>query len=293
MDQENRPYTNGHISHRKRGSREGAVGEQAPAQPICDQGSEQLQKTSAAASAIDQALIPATTIDFEFQGNSMRTVTTDGQTWFVAADVCAALEHTDASKAVSRLDDDEKGATYVRTLGGAQRMNVVNESGLYSLIFTSRVPRAKAFRRWVTGEVLPAIRTAGRYEMGRGGDGQPGRETGIHVALPGRGRYVVMVHSDGTLHVRRTEFDAMIAEAAAIDCEIMACALKTTAGYWHKVQQLRSLGMERDGGFAATKLEQAIVEGADLAWHYLNVCAGTRPPQEEHSDAERRDRRLN
>jgi prophage antirepressor-like protein len=86
----------------------------------------------------------APAIQFSFEGRALRTVAKDGQTWFVAADVCAVLEHSDASKAVSRLDDDEKGATNVRTLGGVQEMNVVNESGLYNLIFTSRKRRPRS-----------------------------------------------------------------------------------------------------------------------------------------------------
>lgn len=93
----------------------------------------------------------------------VRVVGDDEDLWFVAKDVCAALEIVDVSRAVSRLDDDEKGATTTRTLGGAQEMLTVNESGLYSLIFTSRKPSARRFRKWVTAEVLPAIRKIGSY----------------------------------------------------------------------------------------------------------------------------------
>lgn len=83
---------------------------------------------------------------------------------FVAKDVCRVLEHRDTSKAVSRLDDDEKGTNNVRTPYGDQNMLVINESGLYSLILTSRKPEAKRFKKWVTSEVLPSIRRSGRYE---------------------------------------------------------------------------------------------------------------------------------
>lgn len=82
----------------------------------------------------------------------------------MAADVCAVLEHTNPTKAVLRLEEDEKGLTTIQGAFGSQDLNVVNESGLYNLIFTSRKPQAKAFRRWVTGEVLPSIRRTGRYE---------------------------------------------------------------------------------------------------------------------------------
>lgn len=96
---------------------------------------------------------------------SVRTVLSNSDVWFVAKDVCDALGLYDVSKACSRLDDDEKGTNKVLTLGGEQSMLTVNESGLYNLIFTSNKPDAKAFRKWVTSEVLPAIRKTGKYEV--------------------------------------------------------------------------------------------------------------------------------
>ena len=101
---------------------------------------------------------------FTYSDTDVRTTVDDlGDVWFVAADICAVLEHTDPSKAVAGLDDDEKGRRNVPTLGGLQQMVVVNEPGLYSLIIRSRKPEAKAFRRWITHEVLPAIRKTGGY----------------------------------------------------------------------------------------------------------------------------------
>lgn len=97
------------------------------------------------------------------QFGSIRTVVQDGEPWFVAKDVCEALELDNVSRAVERLDDDEKGITSIHTLGGEQDMLTVNEPGLYTLILGSRKPEAKAFKRWVTHEVLPAIRKTGRY----------------------------------------------------------------------------------------------------------------------------------
>jgi prophage antirepressor-like protein len=86
-----------------------------------------------------------------------------GNPWWVAKDVCEVLDLGQVSRAISRLDDDEKGVTTITTLGGNQQMAVVNESGLYSLIMTSRKPEAKAFKKWVTSEVLPTIRKTGSY----------------------------------------------------------------------------------------------------------------------------------
>lgn len=88
---------------------------------------------------------------------NVRILSNDGEPWFIAADVCKILELSDVSKAVSRLDADEKGTNLIPTRGGNQNVLVVNESGLYALTMTSRKPEAKRFRKWVTSEVLPSV----------------------------------------------------------------------------------------------------------------------------------------
>lgn len=93
----------------------------------------------------------------------VRTLNLNGEPWFVAADVCKALELGNPSMTVERLDDDEKGISTIDTLGGKQRMAIINEPGLYSLVLSSRKPEAKAFKRWITHEVLPNIRKHGVY----------------------------------------------------------------------------------------------------------------------------------
>ena len=97
------------------------------------------------------------------QFGEIRTIQLDGEPWFVAADVCRALEIKDTWNALSRLDDDEKGTASISTLGGMQEMTTVNEPGLYSLVLGSRKPEAKAFKRWITHDVIPAIRKTGVY----------------------------------------------------------------------------------------------------------------------------------
>ena len=87
----------------------------------------------------------------------------DGEPWFVAADVCRAIGLSDVSMSVRKLDDDEKGTSSICTLGGEQKMTVVNEPGLYSLVLGSRKPQAKEFKRWITHEVIPSIRKHGAY----------------------------------------------------------------------------------------------------------------------------------
>jgi prophage antirepressor-like protein len=101
-------------------------------------------------------------VAFDFESNNVRVVMgEDGEPWFVAADVCAAM--TISTEQTRRLDDDEKGLRTVQTPGGQQEMVTINESGLYSLILTSRKAEAKRFKRWVTREVLPSIRKTGSY----------------------------------------------------------------------------------------------------------------------------------
>lgn len=100
---------------------------------------------------------------FPATGGAVRVVTIDGDPWFVAADVCAVLGIGNHRQATKYLDEDEKGVITNDTPGGPQPTSVVNEPGLYSLILRSRKPEAKAFKRWITHEVLPAIRKTGSY----------------------------------------------------------------------------------------------------------------------------------
>jgi prophage antirepressor-like protein len=119
-----------------------------------------------AQSAQDPKNLP---VEFEFDSTLVRTIAKDGQAWFVAKDVCEILGIADTSDAVSRLDDDERSTAHISSTANngatpiSREMLTVNESGLYALIFTSRKPEAKRFRKWVTSEVLPAIRQTGRY----------------------------------------------------------------------------------------------------------------------------------
>lgn len=99
----------------------------------------------------------------------LRTKVIDGNPWFVAKDLCEILELDDVRRAVEPLDDDEKLTGEILQSGQMRSMWFVNESGMYTLVIRSRKPEAKAFRKWVTAEVLPTIRKTGRYEMRRRG----------------------------------------------------------------------------------------------------------------------------
>lgn len=101
---------------------------------------------------------------FDFKGQQVRVVThDDGEPRWVAADIAKILEYRNTPDMNRHVDDEDKGVAKVHTPGGAQTMTVLNESGLYSAILRSSKPEAKAFKRWVTREVLPSIRKHGAY----------------------------------------------------------------------------------------------------------------------------------
>ena len=100
-----------------------------------------------------------------YNDQPVRVINRDGEPWFVAKDVCDILDLGNSRDAVSSLDADEKDVGIADTPGGKQTMSLVNESGLYSLIFRSRKDEAKKFRRWVTHDVLPSIRKTGGYTV--------------------------------------------------------------------------------------------------------------------------------
>lgn len=101
---------------------------------------------------------------FTFEDQQIRALTTEGEPWFVGKDVAEVLGYSNSRKAIAdHVDSEDKGVTKCYTLGGTQQIAIINESGLYSLILSSKLPKAKEFKRWVTSEVLPTIRKHGAY----------------------------------------------------------------------------------------------------------------------------------
>ncbi len=110
-------------------------------------------------------------VPFQFGDNEVRTLLIDDEPWFVAKDVCDVLEHSNVSMALEMLDEDEKAKKSLGYSGpGNPNTNIISESGLYTLIIRSNKPQAKAFRKWVTAEVLPSIRKTGGYSIADSGD---------------------------------------------------------------------------------------------------------------------------
>lgn len=108
---------------------------------------------------------------FKYENNDVRTVEMNGEPWFVGNDVAAALGYGKgkslANAVTNHVDSEDKGVTELMTPGGKQNVTIINESDLYSLILSSKLPTAKQFKRWVTSEVLPSIRKNGGYIAGQ------------------------------------------------------------------------------------------------------------------------------
>lgn len=98
----------------------------------------------------------------------IRGIEIDGESWLVGKDVAERLGYSNPRDALAKhVDEDDKGVAKCDTLGGTQEVTIINESGLYSLVLSSKLPEAKAFRRWVTHDVLPALRKTGEYKLKR------------------------------------------------------------------------------------------------------------------------------
>lgn len=109
-------------------------------------------------------------IPFDFEGQAVRVIhDEEGNIWFVAADVCRCLELGNTSMALDRLDEDEKACINTIDTSSSSRKTIqmlaVNEPGLYTLVLTSRKEEARRFKRWITHDVLPALRKTGQYQM--------------------------------------------------------------------------------------------------------------------------------
>lgn len=124
---------------------------------------------------------------FSFEDANVRTIGTPDLPLFVAIDICNALQHSNPRKAIKDLvDPEDLIKSEIETNGGRQTVNCVNESGLYALIFGSKLESAKRFKRWVTSEVLPAIRKTGRYEAPT--TITPAEQRAIQVAVAARAK---------------------------------------------------------------------------------------------------------
>lgn len=104
--------------------------------------------------------------NYNYKEHQVRAIEKNGEPWFVGKDVAEILGYSNPRDALAKhVDDEDKGVAKCDTLGGAQELTIINESGLYSLILSSKLPTAKEFKHWVTSEVLPSIRKTGEYKI--------------------------------------------------------------------------------------------------------------------------------
>ncbi|HHF6966158.1 TPA: P22AR C-terminal domain-containing protein [Haemophilus influenzae] len=134
---------------------------------------------------------------FNFESKSIRTLAINNEPWFVAKDLCNAINISNYRDAIERLDEDEKGVALTDTLGGQQEMNIVSESGMYTLILRCRDAVKKGsiphrFRKWVTAEVLPTIRKTGKYESKTTADDRTGLRNAVNMLVSKKG----LIYSD-------------------------------------------------------------------------------------------------
>lgn len=171
----------------------------------------------------------------------------DGLGWFYVNEVCAALGFTDPSDALPRLTPDDIRAGIHVTADGRQKVIVVNEGGLYALIFSSRKPQAEAFRRWVASELLPALFPPHNQAMGT----------------------EIVLRQSQPPHMRMIPARFVLDEWTDLDTQIFACQMRTIDALWRKTQLVRSLGADPTGTLVWEQLKNAIAEGRRLADEYL------------------------
>ena len=203
--------------------------------------------------------------------------------WFVAKDVCAALGLGNSRQALARLDDDEKGVISTDTPGGEQQMQAVNEAGLYVLVLSSRKPEAKAFKRWVTHEVLPALRRDGGYMVARA-DETP--EELMARALKAADATLARVRDENARLTRRNQvlepkaafFDSVMESDGLISVRAAAKVLKS---YDREMGERRLRQMLRDACYLEKRTRSATA--AAIGRGYMKE----RPFAITHSDGRR------
>lgn len=167
---------------------------------------------------------------FNYESKQLRTVIIDSQPWWVAKDVCDILELTNPSMCLQNLDADERSKL---NLGRQGETNIVNESGLYSLVIQSRKPEAKKFKKWITSEVLPSIRKTGSYQYKEKDD--------LEIILLG---YEKLMDKVKMLTPKAEVYDAFLSSDEAVDMSIAAKQIfGDTIGRNRLMKMLRELGI--------------------------------------------------
>lgn len=204
---------------------------------------------------------------FNFNQNEVRTILKDdGEIWFVAADVAKVLEYRNANDMTRNLDDDEKDAQIVRTLGGDQNLTIISESGLYSATLKSRKPEAKQFKKWVTSNVLPSIRKNGGYIAGQESD-----DPELIMAKALQVANKVIIRKNQELERVQAERDFAIETKAYINNKKTATAMATASVKSREAEKLKEqIGESKN--YASVKAVEKVT-GKKFNWRNLkNWC---------------------
>lgn len=186
----------------------------------------------------------------KFNDHDVRMIMRGEEPWWVASSVCDILGIKNTAQAVSRLDEDERGITNTYTPSGTQETLIVNEPGLYSLILRSRKPEAKAFKRWVTHEVLPSLRKNGLYIVPGAGESVLQAQAMELVRQLGR--------MDARLEALEGRYDQAVVEAESLPQPLGVLPGLTNANYIRqRAKVLRTL--------------TGMTEGAMWSWVYNQI----------------------
>ena len=166
---------------------------------------------------------------FNFESKSIRTLAINNEPWFVAKDVCDAIGLTNSRMSLIALDEDEKGVSLIYTPSGQQEMNIVSESGMYTLILRCRDAVKKGsiphrFRKWVTAEVLPTIRKTGKYESKTSVNDRTGLRNAVNMLVSKKG----LIYSDA-YHLIHQRFNVESIEDLTLE------QLPQAVEYIHKI----------------------------------------------------------
>ena len=213
-------------------------------------------------------------VEFKFENHTVRTVATDGETWFLAADVCDVFGIKDPSDATGRLDDDEKGSVKTPTLGGTQQMNVVNQFGLTRLILRSNKPKAKLFQRWVIHEVLPSIYKTGRYDDNYDISAprlNPGTRE-INVALPCPGLFLVSARQNGQHLIEPAAEDQLELTCLLLSFDHLCYAVKSINALWTQLRLRLPILDEDPYAHRIRFFDDAISNASRIGAYYKSDC---------------------
>lgn len=166
---------------------------------------------------------------FNFESNSIRTLAINNEPWFVAKDVCDAIGLTNSRMSLIALDEDEKGVSLIYTPSGQQEVNIISESGMYTLILRCRDAVKKGsiphrFRKWVTAEVLPTIRKTGKYESKTSVNDRTGLRNAVNMLVSRKG----LIYSDA-YHLIHQRFNVESIEDLTLE------QLPEAVEYVHKI----------------------------------------------------------